>query len=129
MTCGCSSGKKRLVYACSGAANTGYLADQVARRFSLQGEAKMTCLAGIGAELDSFLRAAATAEMNLVVDGCPTACGRKTFERYQLSCTPVVLTDFGVEKGTTLIDEAVLARVTQEISLRHLAAPEDETGR
>jgi uncharacterized metal-binding protein len=122
MSCGCSSGKKRLVYACSGAANTGYLADQVARRLSLQGQAKMTCLAGVGAALDGFVRAAAVADMNLVVDGCPTACGRKIFERYELPCTPVVLTEFGVEKGATAIDEAVIARVVAELTAKHLAA-------
>ena len=123
MSCGCSSGKKRLVYACSGAANTGYLADQVARRLSLQGAAKMTCLAGIGAVQDGFLRAAATAELNLVLDGCPTACGRKAFDRYELPCTPVVLTAFGVEKGVTLIDEAVISRLVATIIETHLTEP------
>lgn len=123
MSCGCSSGKKRLVYACSGAANTGYLADQVARRLSLQGAAKMTCLAGIGAIQDGFLRAAATAELNLVLDGCPTACGRKAFDRYGLPCTPVVLTEFGVEKGVTMVDEAVISRLVATIIEANLTEP------
>lgn len=115
MSCGCSSGKNRLVYACSGAANTGYLADQVARRLSLQDQAKMTCLAGIGAGLDSFIRGAAGAELNLAIDGCATACGRKAFERLHLDCRGVVLTDFKVEKGKTVIDEGIIARVAEEI--------------
>ena len=58
--------------------------------------------------------------MNLVLDGCSTACARKTLERYDLSCTSVVLTDFGVEKGTTTIDESVIARVTEAIASAHL---------
>ncbi|BDU72177.1 putative zinc-binding protein [Mesoterricola silvestris] len=123
MSCGCSSPKKRLVYACSGAANTGYLADQVARRLSLQGAAKMTCLAGVGAALDGYLRAAAVAGLNLVLDGCPTACGRRAFERYELPCTPVVLTEFGVEKGATLIDETVISRVADRVMEAHLTDP------
>lgn len=126
MSCGCSSGKNRLVYACSGAANTGYLSDQVARRLSLQGEAKMTCLAGIGAELDGFIRGAAGAELNLVIDGCATACGRKAFERLDLACSDVVLTDFKVEKGKTVIDEGIIARVAEEISSAFLADPTPE---
>jgi uncharacterized metal-binding protein len=80
------------------------------------GEGKMTCLAGVGAALDGFLKAAVHAEMNLVIDGCPTACGRKVFERYDLPCTPLELTQFGVEKGTTVIDEAVIARVTEAVA-------------
>lgn len=118
MACACSAGQKRLIYACSGAANTGLLADQVARRLTLMGEGKMTCLAGVGAALDGFLKAAVHAEMNLVLDGCPTACGRKQFERFDLPCTPLELTQFGVEKGSTLIDEAVIARVAEAVAAK-----------
>jgi uncharacterized metal-binding protein len=119
MSCGCSSGQKRLIYACSGAANTGLLADQVARRLTLMGEGKMTCLAGVGAALDGFLKAAVHAEQNLVIDGCPTACGRKAFERYELPCTALVLTDFGVVKGETLITPDVIEQVTESVRLAH----------
>lgn len=123
MSCGCSCGSKRLIYACSGAANTGLLADQVARRLTLMGQGKMTCLAGVGAALDGFVKAAAHAEQNLVIDGCPVACGRKIFERYSIPCTSVVLTDFGVEKGATLIDASVIERVANEVVKAH-PAPE-----
>ena len=120
MECNCSASPNRLVFACSGAANTGYLADQVARRLALQGKAKLLCMAALGAELEGYVRSARTADSNLVIDGCPTACGRKIFERLGLPHTPVVLTDLGVEKGKTLIDEqvidAIAARVDQGLS-------------
>lgn len=116
MSCGCSSGPKKLLYACSGAANTGLLADQVARRLSLMGEGKMTCLAGVGAGLEGFLKSASTAEANVVIDGCPTACGRKAFERLDLPCIPLDLTRFGVQKGVTVIDEQVIDRVCREVA-------------
>lgn len=119
MSCGCAPGQKRLIYACSGAANTGLLADQVARRLTLMGEGKMTCLAGVGAALDGFLKAAVHAEQNLVIDGCPIACGRKAFERYGLPCVALVLTDFGVEKGATLIDGGVIERVAEAVRTAH----------
>jgi len=115
MSCGCSSDKKRLIYACSGAANTGYLADQVARRLSLQGEGKMTCLAGIGADLSGFLDAAGGAETCLIIDGCSMACGKKAFDRHGLPCTALDLTKFGVEKGVTVIDETVIQRMTETV--------------
>ncbi|WP_005032461.1 putative zinc-binding protein [Holophaga foetida] len=115
MKCNCSASSKHLVFACSGAANTGYLADQVARRLNLQGDAKMFCLAAIGAELEGYLKSARDSELNLVIDGCPTGCGRKIFERLGLPHTSFVLTELGVEKGKTLIDEAVIADMTQRI--------------
>ncbi|WP_306601225.1 hypothetical protein [Geothrix sp. 21YS21S-2] len=46
-----------------------------------------------------------------MLDGWPAACGRKPFKRFDLPCTPLELTRFGVEKGSTLIDEAVAAKV------------------
>ena len=43
----CCNGKQtaNLLYACSGSANTGHLADQVARKLAREGAGKMTCLA------------------------------------------------------------------------------------
>ena len=124
MSCGCSSGQKRLIYACSGAANTGLLADQVARRLALLGEGKMTCLAGVGAAMDGFLKAAVHAEQNLVIDGCPVACGRKVFERFDLPYVALDLTQFGVEKGVTVIDESVISRVTEAVAAHGEASRE-----
>jgi len=116
MECNCSAPSKRLVFACSGAANTGYLADQVARRLALQGKAKLFCLAALGAELEGYVRSARDADSNLVIDGCPTACGRKVFERLALPYTSVVLTELGVEKGKTLIDESVVASMADRVA-------------
>lgn len=115
MECNCSASTNRLVFACSGAANTGYLADQVARRLNLQGDAKMFCLSAIGAELVGHLKSARGSQLNIVIDGCPTACGRKIFERLGLPHTSFILTELGVEKGKTLIDESVIADTTQRI--------------
>jgi len=116
MACACSSNQNRMIYACSGAANTGYLADQVARRLALQGAARMSCLSALGAELEGFIRSAQAADLNLVVDGCPTGCGRKIFARLGLSSTSVVLTELGVEKGKTLIDEKLIGEITDRVS-------------
>lgn len=116
MSCGCSSNSDRLIYACSGAANTGLLSDQVARRLTLRGTGRMTCLAGLGADLDSFVQSARTAKQNLVLDGCPVSCGRKAFERLGLTCEALVLTEFGVEKGKTAITEPLIAGLADRIA-------------
>ena len=73
--CGCeNSSSNWLVYACSGAANTGYLADSVARRFSIQGLGKMTCLAAVASNLSGILESAIAVD-NIIIDGCPVPAG------------------------------------------------------
>ncbi len=118
MACSCSCGSDaatKLLYACAGAANTGYLADQVARKLNREGAGDMTCLAAIGADLSGFLESAKSADKNIVIDGCPVACGKKMFEAKGLTFTHFVATDFGVEKKKTVITQEVIDRVSAEI--------------
>ena len=76
--CCCSENDKvRLIYACSGAANTGFLADKVARNLAGGNGAKMTCLAAMGARLSGFLESAKSASANILIDGCSVSCGKK----------------------------------------------------
>jgi uncharacterized metal-binding protein len=69
-----------VVYACSGCSDAGEIADRVARQLSLDGVARMSCLAGIGGRVKSLISTAERAEHILVVDGCPLNCARKTLE-------------------------------------------------
>ncbi len=118
MACSCSCGSDaatKLVYACAGAANTGYLADQVARKLNRDGAGNMTCLAAVGADLSGFIESAKSADRNIVIDGCPVACGKKIFEAKGLEFAHFVTTDFGVEKKKTEITQDVIDRVTCEI--------------
>lgn len=105
----------RLIYACSGVANTGYLADQVARRFHKEGVGAMTCLAAIGAGHARFLNDARAAGENLVIDGCPISCGKKIFSDLGIAHVHHMTTDFGVEKSKTPITEEIIGRVKSEI--------------
>jgi uncharacterized metal-binding protein len=106
--CGCqNAGDNRLAYSCSGAANTGYLADSVARKFSIQGISKMTCLAAVAGGLSGFLESAKVSE-NIVIDGCPVSCGKRIFEDQGLPFRHFIMTDYNVEKGKTEITEAVI---------------------
>ena len=114
--CACGgNGTTRLLYACSGAANTGMLADNVARRLSKLGIGGMTCLAAIGAELSGFVESAKAVDANVILDGCGTACGRKAFERLGLPFTHYMMTDFGVEKGKTAINDELVKDVTMKV--------------
>ena len=82
--CACDCGgdnETNLIYACSGAANTGLLADQVMRVLVRDKVGAGTCLAAMGAGLSGFLQSARAATRNIVLDGCPVACGAKIFEK------------------------------------------------
>ncbi len=52
----------KVLYTCSGAANTGHLADNAARRLARLGISKMTCLEAMGAGLSGFVESAKAAE-------------------------------------------------------------------
>ncbi len=113
--CTCNSGKTNLIFACSGAANTGELSDQIARKLMKSGEGKMFCLAAIGAGIEGYRKSAEAADMNLVLDGCSVACGKKAFENRGIVIKHILLTDYGVEKGKTEITPAIIEDITGKI--------------
>ncbi|MFH2114922.1 MAG: putative zinc-binding protein [Spirochaetota bacterium] len=120
---GCSCGSNRdtnLVYACSGAANTGLLADQVMRALNRDKVGDSTCLAAMGADLSGYIESARNATMNIVIDGCKVSCGKKIFEKNKLDYQHFVMTDFDVEKGKTAITgdliEVIAERIATQVS-------------
>lgn len=117
-SCNCGSDRKNvLIYSCSGAANTGELADRAVRELSKSGIGKMTCLAALGAELAGFVESAKGADDNIVIDGCPVACGKKTFERLGIeNYQSFILTDFGVKKGETPITPELVEKISTNLS-------------
>jgi uncharacterized metal-binding protein len=119
---GCSCGgdaRTILIYACSGAANTGLLADQVMRALNREEAGNSSCLAAMGADLSGFLESARSATMNIVLDGCKVSCGAKIFEKNGIPFKRYIMTDFDVEKGKTAITgeliEAVAERIANEV--------------
>jgi uncharacterized metal-binding protein len=116
--CSCGSEGIKLVYSCSGAANTGLLADSTARKLMKDGKGKMTCLAAVGAGLSGFIESAKCADNNIVIDGCTVACGKKIFDANNLNYEHFVLTDYGVEKGATEITAELINSITKEISIK-----------
>lgn len=118
MGCSCSCGgdcKVNLIYACSGAANTGLLADQVARTLDSNGKGSMTCLAAVGADLSGFLASARSADKNVIIDGCKVACGARIFKEKGLPFEHYITTDFGVVKGQTPITSEVIETLVLQI--------------
>lgn len=115
---GCSCGgncETNLIYACSGAANTGLLADQVMRTLNRDKVGDSTCLAAMGADLSGFLQSARNATRNIVLDGCKVSCGKKIFEKNGLPFRHFIMTDYDVVKGKTAITGELIEAVAERI--------------
>jgi len=92
--------KVRIILYCAGAANVGRMTLEVAHRLARDGAGRMSCLAGIGAQMESFINSARNAQETLVLDGCPTACGRKIMEDSGIAVTHhFIMTEYGVQKS------------------------------
>jgi len=111
----CSCGGTRLIYACSGAADVGEISDRVARSLRDESFAKMSCLAGIGADLKGFIESAQGACGNVTIDGCQIACAKKTLERVGIEATSFILTDWGYKKGETPATEEVIKEIKEKV--------------
>ena len=98
----CCSGAPTLIFACSGAADVGAIADQAARKLSKEGAGKMFCLAGIGGRISGIMATTQSAAKVLAIDGCPLNCAKNTLEQAGLkSYQHVQIADLGMEKGKT----------------------------
>jgi uncharacterized metal-binding protein len=97
--CGCGPAPE-LIFACSGAADVGQIADMAARQLTAEGAGKMFCLAGVGGRVSGIMATAQAAAAILAIDGCPLDCTRKTLEEAGFSeFGHLRLSDLGMEKG------------------------------
>lgn len=99
----CACGKApTLIFACSGAADVGAVADQAARKLSRDGVGRMFCLAGVGARLPGILATTESAGRILAIDGCPLNCAKNSLEQAGFTkFEHLQLADLGMEKGKT----------------------------
>ncbi len=113
-SCNCNedAGPPALVYPCSGAADTGEIADRSARRLDAEDKAWMSCLAGIGGRVSGLMANAAAAPVLLAIDGCPQDCAKKTLELAGFTNVKQVrVTDLGFKKGKTPATEDAIRHV------------------
>jgi uncharacterized metal-binding protein len=107
----CSGGPK-LIFACSGAADVGAIADQAARKMTKKGVGKMFCLAGIGARIDGIMKTTESASSILAIDGCPLNCVKGCLEKAGFSSFKhLQLADLGLEKGKSPVTEENIGKV------------------
>ncbi len=112
--CTCSTGPK-LIFACSGAADVGAVADQAARKLANDGIGKMFCAVGLGGHVPPILETTKSASKILAIDGCPLDCVKNSLEQAGFnSYTHMRVTDLGMDKGKTLIDEGNITKVADQ---------------
>ncbi len=113
-SCSCNeeAGPAALVYPCSGAADTGEIADRAARRLDAEDKAWMSCLAGIGGRVSGLMANAAAAPMLIAIDGCPLDCAKKSLELAEFTNVKHVrVTDLGFKKGKSPASEEAIRKV------------------
>ena len=112
----CCGGTK-LVFACSGAADVGAVADQAARKITKEGAGKMFCTAGLGGKVSGILKTTEAADCIVALDGCPLDCVKLSLENAGFSeCIHVRVTDLGFEKGNTEISDDTVSKVAEAVS-------------
>ena len=101
-----------LIFPCSGASNCGQIANQAAVRLTKEGTGKMHCLAGISAHDNVMLDTTKAAKRVVALDGCSTACAKRTLEHAGIMITDhLEVTKERVEKihGFNISLEAISA--------------------
>ena len=105
-----------LIFPCSGSSDTGELSDRVARKMAKCGQAKMFCLAGIGAHIPGMIESTKAAKKLITIDGCAVACAKKTLEHAGFEAVSFNLKEMGFIKGKTKVDEETISAVAAKIS-------------
>ena len=101
-----------MIFACSGAADVGAVADQAARKLTKDGAGKMFCLAGIGGRVPGILTTTQSAARILAIDGCPLNCAKNSLEQAGFKAYEhLQLADLGMEKGKTPPTTETIAKV------------------
>ena len=104
-----------LLFPCSGGSNCGQIANQVAVSLDIGGVGRIYCLAGIGAHDSVMIDTTKAAKRVVAIDGCSTACAKRTLEHAELTVTDwICVTEEGISKSHRLLmDEEEIEFITQ----------------
>jgi uncharacterized metal-binding protein len=111
----CCSASPKLIFACSGAADVGEVADRAARELTRNGLGKMFCLAGVGGRIDGIIKKTGEASDILAIDGCDLDCTKNCLKQAGFTrFKHLRITDLGLEKSQTpVIDDNVVKAVAK----------------
>lgn len=120
-SCSCAVGPK-LIFACSGAADVGEVADRAARQLSRLGVGQMYCLSAIASGNPAPLEKARAASAILAIDACPAACASMVLKKAGFAdFTRVQMAELGMNKGCSPATPENIERVVN--AARELLLP------
>jgi len=74
-----------LVYSCSGCSSAAQMANDLAVRLDRERNAEMSCIAGVGSNVEPLVDTATSGRPMLVIDGCPLECARNCLEQHDVT--------------------------------------------
>ena len=77
-----SSAHLPLVYSCSGCSSAAQLANHVAVQMDRRGVAEMSCIAGVGGDVQQLVKLAKSGRAIIALDGCPLECVNHSLARH-----------------------------------------------
>ena len=108
-------GGTELIFACSGAADVGEIADQAARKMTKNGAGKMFCLAGVGGRIGGIMKTTESASKILAIDGCELDCAKELLKQAGFTgFEHLRITDLGMQKGKTDVTDQNIAKIAQQ---------------
>lgn len=111
----CCGGGPTLIFACSGAADVGQIADQAARKMTKNGAGKMFCLAGVGGRISGIMKTTESASRILAIDGCELDCAKELLKQAGFTgFEHLRITNLGMQKGKTTVTEQNVAKVAEQ---------------
>ena len=91
--------KLPLVYSCSGCSSAAQAANYIALKLDREGEAEMSCIAGVGGNVPHLVNIARSGRPIIAIDGCPLACTLHCLSERGLSADfHLLLHEHGVKK-------------------------------
>jgi uncharacterized metal-binding protein len=88
-----------LVYSCSGCSSAAQMANDLAIRLHRDGDAEMSCIAGVGGGVKPLVRIAKSGRKVLAIDGCKLHCVKSCLTKHGVGADAHFdLSDLGVRK-------------------------------
>lgn len=107
-----------LVYSCSGCSNVAQMSNAIAVRLDKERIAEMSCIAGVGGDVEPLVRLAQSGREIIAVDGCPLECVKACLARHGVvSSRNFILTRMGMEKrGHADYDASSMEKAYEQIA-------------
>lgn len=77
-------GPRPIVYSCSGASSAAQMANHLAVKLDRLELAEMSCIAGVGGDVEPLVRTAKSGRPIVALDGCPLHCAARILARHGL---------------------------------------------